>query len=187
MSWRRNELITVSLPKPRVARTVCYVNCFVQPTANTKTCLPKNNHGEYRKSPFNLFSAQANRRNCLKKRKSLRRIPKRAIYIFPTRRIGQSAFFSSRLRLIRHRDAHHFFLPMANLIQRCQHFLVAYGEKKGRNKKKRPAAKKCWAPKIACCAKGNQPCGDCFVKRLFLSKCCASATVQQLIKALDTV
>ena len=36
MSWRINELITLTLPKSGVARTVCYVNCFVQPTANTK-------------------------------------------------------------------------------------------------------------------------------------------------------
>ena len=43
MSWRRNELITLTLPKSGVARTVCYVDCFVQPTANTTTCLPINN------------------------------------------------------------------------------------------------------------------------------------------------
>ena len=48
-SWRRNELITLTLPKSGVARTVCYVNCFVQPTANTKTCLPTNNYGEHEK------------------------------------------------------------------------------------------------------------------------------------------
>ena len=84
------------------ARIACYVNCFVQPTAkfNTKTCLPINNHGEYRQSPFDLFSAPANRRECLKKRKSLRRIPKGAIFFFPTRRIGKLAFF--------------FFPPTAN-------------------------------------------------------------------------
>ena len=42
MSWRRNELIKITLADSGVARTVCmlvvYVNCFVQPTANTKTC-----------------------------------------------------------------------------------------------------------------------------------------------------
>ena len=27
MSWRRNELITLTLPKSGVARTLCYVNC----------------------------------------------------------------------------------------------------------------------------------------------------------------
>ena len=78
MSWRRNELITLTLPKSGVARTVCYVNCFVQPKANTKTYLPINNYGEYRKAPFSLFSATANRRKCLKKSKSLRRKAKRA-------------------------------------------------------------------------------------------------------------
>ena len=36
MSWRRNELITLTLPKSGVVRTVCYVNGFVQPTANTR-------------------------------------------------------------------------------------------------------------------------------------------------------
>ena len=116
MSWRRNKLITVTLPKSRVARTVCYVNCFVQTTANTKTCLPINNHGEYRKSPFNLFSAPANRRKSLHKRKSLRRITKGAIFIFPT-----------RLRRIRHKDANIFFSPTV---------------KRKAATKKRPAAKK---------------------------------------------
>ena len=40
MSWRRNELIKITLADSGVARTVCmlvvYVNCFVQPTANSK-------------------------------------------------------------------------------------------------------------------------------------------------------
>ena len=40
MSWRRNELITLTVPKSGVARTVCYVNCFVQHMANIKTYLP---------------------------------------------------------------------------------------------------------------------------------------------------
>ena len=31
MSWRRNELIALTLPNSGVARTVCYVICFVQP------------------------------------------------------------------------------------------------------------------------------------------------------------
>ena len=30
------ELITLTLPKSGVARTVCYVDCFVQLTTNTK-------------------------------------------------------------------------------------------------------------------------------------------------------
>ena len=59
MSWRRIELITLTLPKSGVARTVCYVNCFVQPMANTKTCLAINNSGEYRKAPFNFFYGYA--------------------------------------------------------------------------------------------------------------------------------
>ena len=71
MSWRRNELIPLTLPKSGVARTVCYVNYFVQPMANTKMCLPINNYGKHRKAPFNVFSATANRRKCLKKSKSL--------------------------------------------------------------------------------------------------------------------
>ena len=66
MSWSGNELITVALPKSGEARTACYVIVFVQPTANTKTCLPINNYGEYRKFLFDLFSATANRRKCLK-------------------------------------------------------------------------------------------------------------------------
>ena len=90
MSWRRNELITLTLLKLGVARTVCNVinNCF-QLTANTKTCLlipliPINNYGEYRTAPFNLFSAATNGRKCLKKSKSLRRIA-RANFFLSTR------------------------------------------------------------------------------------------------------
>ena len=44
------------------------------------------------------------------------------------------------------------------------------------------SAKKCCAPKIACCAACNQPRGG--TKRLFSPKCCAHATAQQLINAL---
>ena len=125
MSWRRNELITVTLPTAGAARRVCYVNSFVQPTANTKTCLPINNHGEYRKSPFNLFSPTSNRRKCLKKTKSLPRTPKGANF-FPIRRIVKLAFFlhaancrrgvcfSSRLRRIRHKDEKKKKSPTAN-------------------------------------------------------------------------
>ena len=122
MSWRRNELIALTLPKSGVARTTCYVNCFVQPTANTETCLRINHSGEYRKAPFNWFSATANRRKCLKKSKSLRRIAKGAKLFLSTTANGKigldffsptvncekgaSFFFSSRRR-------HARFLPVS--------------------------------------------------------------------------
>ena len=65
----RKKRLSVFGSQPCSYSRLCYVNCFcfVQPTATTKTCLPINNYGEHRKAPFNLFSATANRRKCLKK------------------------------------------------------------------------------------------------------------------------
>ena len=115
-------------------------------------------YGEYQKAPF-FFST--------------RRIVKLALIFIACGELQKTYIFSFRLRWIRHKDANLFFF--------------AYGERNGRNQQKKPAAKKCWAPEIACCAKGNQPWGGCFVKRLFWPKCCASAAAQQLVNALDTV
>ena len=61
---------SVILTKSGVACTVCYVNCFGQPTTTSKTCLPISNSGEYRK---------AFKRKWLKESKNLRRIAKGAI------------------------------------------------------------------------------------------------------------
>ena len=90
----------------------------VQPTANTQTCLPISNYGEYRKAPFNLFSATANRRQCLKKNKSLRRTAKGANLFLSTTANRKIGLF--------------FFFAYGELEKRCP-FLFAYGEKKGRN------------------------------------------------------
>ena len=54
-SSRRNGLITLTLLKSGIACEVYYASCFVQPMANTKTCLPIHNYGEYRKAPFFCF------------------------------------------------------------------------------------------------------------------------------------
>ena len=69
----------------------------VQPTANTQTCLPISNYGEYRKAPFNLFSATANGRECLTKTKRLRRKARGPIFFLSTtanREIGPLFFFA---------------------------------------------------------------------------------------------
>ena len=71
---------------PPDARKGAYhaLGCLGEENRITKTCLPINNYVEYRKSLLNLISATANRRKCLEKRKSLRRIPKGAILFFST-------------------------------------------------------------------------------------------------------
>ena len=69
MPWIRNEPIILTFPNPGVACTVCYFKLFVQPTANTKTCSPINSSAEYRKAPFNVFSATASRRKVPEKKK----------------------------------------------------------------------------------------------------------------------
>ena len=57
-------MITLNTPEVRSSSysMLCQLFCSAS-TANTKTCLPINNCGECRKSPFNLFSATANRKN----------------------------------------------------------------------------------------------------------------------------
>ena len=167
-SWRRNELITLTLPKSGVARTVCYVNCLVQTTANTKTCLPTNNYGEHRKAPFNLFSATTtvNKRKVPKKeRKSTAKSKSRHFFLWTT---------------TNRKNGLNFMFAYGKLQKRCLFFVGAYGElEKKRLKKRTPPAKKkaatkkiarvekCCAPKIACCAARNHPRGGCCAKRLF--------------------
>ena len=68
-SGRHGPGFTLSAIFPNITRRVCYVVCFVQPTANGKNCLPVTNSGKYRKLPFDLFWATVNRIKCLKKRK----------------------------------------------------------------------------------------------------------------------
>ena len=166
--WRRNELTTLTLPKSGVARTVCYVNRFVQPAANTKTCLPINNYGECRKAPFNLFSATANRRKRLNKSKSLLRIAKGGKIFFSipaNRKVGLIFFFAygemqqkvlcffTRLRRIR-----------TNTPSPPPSY---YGEKNRPQQIKNACGEKCCTPKIVCCAARNQPRGGCCAGRLF--------------------
>ena len=108
---RRNELITITLPNSGVARTVCYVVCFVQPTANTKTCLPINNYGEYRKFLFDLFSATANRRKCLKNGKFTANTKRRHFFFDSANsKIGLNFY---RLRRIA-KNIYFFFPPTVN-------------------------------------------------------------------------
>ena len=80
-----------------------------------------NNDGEYRKAPFNLFSATANWRKCLKKSnfKSLRRIAKDANLFLST---------TANRKIV-----NDFFAYCVEFRKAACIFFPAYGYKKGRN------------------------------------------------------
>ena len=93
-------MITLNTPEVRSSSysMLCQLFCSAS-TANTKTCLPINNCGECRKSPFNLFSATANRKNS-KSLDYVRRIRAKGTNIFlsttANRKISLFFFFASQ-------------------------------------------------------------------------------------------
>ena len=113
------------------------------------------------KSAFNLNSATANRRKCLKKSKSLRQIAKGANLFLSTtanRKIGLVYFF--RLRTANCKKGPYFsFSPTANCKKGSPTFFFAVDKKAAT--KKITCGENCCAPKTACCAARNQPRG-CF-------------------------
>ena len=133
----------------------------IPPRASTKTKAIT----EYRKAPFNCFSATANRKK-QEKLMASSNVP----FLSSTTANRKGAYFFFRLRRIR-----------KNVLQ----FRFSdSGEKKNAQRKKPGCGKKCCTPKIAYCAMRNQPRGGCCAKRLFRPKCCSRATAQQPINAL---
>ena len=134
MSWEKKRADHPHTPEIRSSSysMLQYVHCFVQATANTKTS-------------FNLFSATSNRRKCLKKSKTLRRIAE-----------GTNLFLSTTANS----KKYVFFSDYGELEKRCPNFFsvatkfFACGEKG-------------CALKIARCAARNQPRRGCCAERLF--------------------
>ena len=78
-------------------QTSAYTRLFCFSLRQIPTCIQTQftANTEYRKPPFMFFSATANRKRCLKRNKSLRRIAKG---VFRLRRIAKGAYNIFRLR-----------------------------------------------------------------------------------------
>ena len=98
MSWEKKRADHPHTPEIRSSSysMLQYVHCFVQATANTKTS-------------FNLFSATSNRRKCLKKSKTLRRIAEGTNLFLSTTANSKKYVFFFRLRRIREKMPQFFF------------------------------------------------------------------------------
>ena len=126
-----------------------HYNIFIQPTTNTKTCLPVNNCVEYRKAPLICFRLRRTQEKVPEKEwKPRANSKRREIYFYRPRRTGKI-------------DLNFLFPPTANRKKWCFTCFFAYSElekippppqKRLRRKKRRqrffsPAAKNVARPK----------------------------------------
>ena len=81
-------------------QTSAYTRLFCFSLRQIPTCIQTQftANTEYRKPPFMFFSATANRKRCLKRNKSLRRIAKGAYNIFRLRRFTKKVLQKKCLR-----------------------------------------------------------------------------------------